>query len=312
MQNPVQVLNAVLIGLLCGLGYYLYKFYSNRKNYPPGPFPLPILGNVLKLREKKHVHEIFRDIGKQYNGVFTMYIGNKVQVVITDPHLSLEVLKKHQFAGRPQMQVLIDLFLVKDSIDVIFSDFNKEWEVLRKVSHTAVRKYAVSDKFPSVCSDVVDEVVESMMNKDSKEIDMRQYLSKTVYTILSISAFGKKYTLDDPELLKWIDASEIQQRRNTDLMLMEFIPFAKYFMKEALKDFQEIAKFQHHKLRKNHEEHLESLDRDNMRDFTDAMLSAMKVSMYFSSLSLINLFPKNDNMTTGSRGRRRIRYSQVP
>ena len=290
MQNPVQVLNAILIGLLCGLGYYLYKFYSNRKNYPPGPFPLPLLGNVLKFREKKHVHEIFRDIGKQYNGIFTIYIGNEVQVIITDPHLSLEVLKKHQFAGRPQMQALTELFLVKDSIDVIFSDFNKEWEVLRKVFHTAVRKYAVSDKFPPVCSDVVDEVVESMMKKDGKEIDICQYLFKTVYAILSISAFGKKYTLDDPELLQWIDAAEIQQRRNTDLLLMGFIPFAKYFMKEALKDIQETVKFQDDKFRKNHEEHLESFDRDNIRDFTDAMLSAMKVSIKLTSLLLIKLF----------------------
>ncbi len=35
---------AALIGLTT---YYLVRFYMKMKSYPPGPIPLPIVGNIL-------------------------------------------------------------------------------------------------------------------------------------------------------------------------------------------------------------------------------------------------------------------------
>lgn len=39
---------SLLMGTLTLLVAYLIKFYASRRYYPPGPFPLPLLGNILR------------------------------------------------------------------------------------------------------------------------------------------------------------------------------------------------------------------------------------------------------------------------
>ena len=277
-QNPGHLLTGLLVGSASVVVYYVFNFYNNRKNYPPGPFPLPFIGNILQLKSKKHIHYIMEDIAKNYkDGVFTFYFGNNPTIIVSDPHLGLEVLKKHQFAGRPQLP-LMEIFNLPDSVDVILSDFNKEWEVLRKVSHAAVRKYAVSDKLTHVVADVVDEIVAKILKNEGigKEIDMKPYLFQSVYCIIACSAFGKRYTLDDPDLKMLIHTIEVQIRRNTELLLINFVPLLKYVLWGAMKDFKESMKFFLEFVHKDYHEHLKEFDGKNVRDFTDALLLARK------------------------------------
>ena len=118
-QNPGHLLAGLLVGSASMIFYYVFNFYNNRKNYPPGSFPLLFIGNILHLKSKKLLHYILEDIGKNYkDGVFTFYFGNKPQVIVTDPYLGLEVLKKHEFAGRPEMPI-VQMFNLPDSVDVI-------------------------------------------------------------------------------------------------------------------------------------------------------------------------------------------------
>jgi cytochrome P450 len=277
LQNPTQVFYGILIGFLSIVLYYVVGFYARRKNYPPGPLPFPLIGNILEFRGiKKHVHHIFQDIGKKYkNGIFTFYLGNDPQVVVTDPHLAVEVLKKHQFAGRPQIPIF-EMFIQENSIDIALCDFNKEFEVLRKVSHSAVRKYAVSEKLTHVCADVVDQVVTSIKENDGigKEIDMRHYIFLTMYTIIATTAFGGKYKLDDEVVKKWIEVQEIQLKNNLEFLLIGFVPPLKYVFRRAMKIINETIDWQHKFMEKNYEDHIKTFDRENIRDFTDALLLA--------------------------------------
>lgn len=299
IQNPIHLLTGIAIGIVTFIVYFIYGLYSSRKRYPPGPFPLPIIGNIHLLRGKKHVHEIFLDLSKKYGPIYTFYFGHTPQVMVADKELSLEVMKKHQFAGRPTLP-LLEEFFPKDSIDLALADFNPEWEVLRKVAHSALRKYAVSDTLPRVVSDVVDEVLEHLKSsiRDGKEIDMKHWTFKTIYSILASSAFGQRYTFDDPELLSWIDSMETQQKLNTDIIVVAFVPFLKPFYLKPLNLLRKTVKFQQEFLWKKYEEHISSFDGVTIRDFTDAMLLAKKEAEEENALDAVQyLKPWNINNT---------------
>lgn len=274
LDNPSHTFSALVVGLLSVCLLFVIKFYVNRRNYPAGPFPLPILGNILMFRGvKKHVHHIFEDIGAKYGGIFTFYMGNEPQVIVTDPHLGLEILKRHQFAGRPSIP-LIDIMFEEGSADVIFSDFNKEWEVLRKVIHSAVRKYAAGDRLPVLVAQVVDNLVKKTDTK--KPIDMFVFLEKIMYTILAASAFGHQYTSEDEEIRNWIEAIDFRFKNFTPIVLWTYLPFWKYIDRQTNRKLQEITEYQKQFAAKKYHEHEESFESGKIRDFTDALIFAKR------------------------------------
>ena len=81
--------------------YFLYTYVHHLmqlKNYPPGPFPLPIIGNVVK----NPAFKSFSELTKKYGDVFSVSLGMNRVVVVNSIELANEALitKAEQFSGR--------------------------------------------------------------------------------------------------------------------------------------------------------------------------------------------------------------------
>ncbi|CAJ0962471.1 unnamed protein product, partial [Mesorhabditis belari] len=61
-----------------------YELYWKRRNYPPGPIPLPIFGNLLEIAKAPPGYEAFRKWRKDHGSVFTFWLSLKPIVVIAD------------------------------------------------------------------------------------------------------------------------------------------------------------------------------------------------------------------------------------
>jgi cytochrome P450 len=283
LKNPFNVVLGVIVGLVSVTTISIYSFYQKRRHLPPGPFPLPVIGTVyLFLKRDQHLFLKMFGLEKEYGPVFTLWAGKMPQVIVTDPKISMELLKKHQFAGRPQVREMMEVFLSEEDkrasfTDVASSDFNHEWEVLRKVTHAALRKYAVSEKLPLLVSDVVDEVYEEMVRKEgSGAFDVNKYLYLIMYSIISTSAFGKRYALDDPEMNQWISNMEAQSKLTGSLILIFLVPASRFILRSAFKQIRNNFVFQKRFTQERFQEHLESFDGENIRDFCDALLLSRK------------------------------------
>ena len=89
----------------------------------------------------------------------------------------------------------LDKEMFRDGIDVASADYGPEWESLRRVAHSAARKYAVSENLAYLVNEVVDETVQMIKDKEgiNKPFDPTDYLYLMMYGILTSSAFGKRY-----------------------------------------------------------------------------------------------------------------------
>ena len=88
----------VLLYLLVTYIYHIWVY----QRFPPGPFPLPIIGNYNLLR--KNPTQCFCELEKIYGDVFSISLGT-TRVVIVNSHESIhEVLvgEGSTFAGRPR------------------------------------------------------------------------------------------------------------------------------------------------------------------------------------------------------------------
>lgn len=78
----------ILLGVLTLLTYLLIKYYRFTSKYPKGPFPLPFIGNIPKVRwilyyfyqnhfsqiDFKYQYKSFKTIGKQNKGIYTLFV----------------------------------------------------------------------------------------------------------------------------------------------------------------------------------------------------------------------------------------------
>ena len=301
VENASSVAAGILAGFITLSIIMVARVLRSMKDYPPGPLPFNFfaLGKTLLWPDKKK-HMIFStfDKEKKYGKIFTMWLGSMPQITITDPKIIVEVLSKHVFAGRTQ---LFGPQLFKEdpndkSVDVVNSDFNPEWEVLRKVTHSALRKYAVSEKLPVLVSEVVDDVVTEIQVKEGGQpFDITHYLYLTMYSILSSSAFGKRYRFDDPELLDLIERMESQSRMSLKFIFLIIFPKLRFIppFRGAYKKIMDNVAMQSAISRRHYEEHVKTFDGTNIRDFTDAMLFAKKEAEEEQKESQKYLYPKN-------------------
>ncbi|CAJ0962509.1 unnamed protein product, partial [Mesorhabditis belari] len=74
--------------------FLFYEFYWKRRNYPPGPLPLPLFGNLLQILLNFPGYELFMKWRQQYGPVFTFWFSFSPIVVVADYETMRESLVK--------------------------------------------------------------------------------------------------------------------------------------------------------------------------------------------------------------------------
>lgn len=79
----------------------VHDFYT-WQYLPPGPPPLPFIGNKLSLPRSKPWLQ-FQEWSKQYGAICTIWIGRKPTLVVSDPEVAAELMEKRssKYSSRP-------------------------------------------------------------------------------------------------------------------------------------------------------------------------------------------------------------------
>lgn len=179
--------------------YYVVRFYHKVSQYPKGPFPLPIVGNLLTLAKEKELHKKATEWSNYYGDPFTLWMGSRPMIVLNSYEVIKEGLveRRHDFAGR--FATKLGDIQIRDDHDIVFEDYNATWKALRKVAVTAVRKYAVSESLENLCTEIVDAYVDSL-DDEPLTVDGRVPIMSIIINVLSVSAFSAKFDAKSPDL----------------------------------------------------------------------------------------------------------------
>ncbi|RHN41016.1 putative cytochrome P450 [Medicago truncatula] len=169
-----------------------YKKYDFSKNIPPGPWKLPILGNILHLVATNPPRRL-RDLAKKYGPLMHLQLGEIFFIVISSPEVAKEVLKTHDiiFASRPHL--LATDIASYNSMDIAFSPYGDYWRQLRKICAIELLSTRRVKSLWSVRQKEINSLLKKIASNEGSEFNITEELLSMMYTFTSKAAFGKKY-----------------------------------------------------------------------------------------------------------------------
>ncbi|CAJ0953262.1 unnamed protein product, partial [Ranitomeya imitator] len=205
--DPISVLVSFVVIL------FLVNVFKNQKksiHFPPGPMPLPIIGNMHVINTLKP-QKSFTEMSKKYGPIFTVYLGAQRLVVLCGYDMVKDALVNHaeEFAGRPytaigskvsDKHVCLVIFLPLDLWVIRDLDAGMDVQSLcSRVEHLAARVQSIQDYVEVDASEIGAGAVLSQRNSDGSLMKPCAFFSR------KFSPAERNYDVGNRELLalKW-------------------------------------------------------------------------------------------------------------
>ncbi|XP_043852322.1 cytochrome P450 2F2 [Dromiciops gliroides] len=200
MEWTGTVLLLLLLGITCVL--LAKRAHKTKGRLPPGPRPLPLLGNLLQLRSRDMLASLTK-LSQEYGPIFTIHLGIRPVVVLSGYEAVKEALvdKAEEFSGRGEYPVFYDF---TKGNGVVFSNGEK-WKVLRRFSIQILRNFGMGKK--SIEERILEEedfLLEELKKTEGAPFDPTFVLSRSVSNIICSVIFGSRFDYEDERLLKII------------------------------------------------------------------------------------------------------------
>ncbi|XP_040298666.1 cytochrome P450 2C5-like [Bufo bufo] len=244
---------------------------------PPGPTPLPILGNLLQLNGKEPFKSLVK-LREKYGPVYTIHMGMDPVVVLFSCDAVKEALidNAEDFGARGNMPLLDK---ISSGGHGIVGSNGERWKQLRRFSLMTLRNFGMGKR--SIEQKVQEEaqfLIEEFQKSNGQPLDPTFYFSKAVSNVICSVVFGDRFDYEDKEFLKLLGflneifrvlSSVWAQIYNIYPKVMEKIPGPHQKMFNAIDSIKEF-------IRKCVKMHMETLDPSDPRDFIDCFLIKME------------------------------------
>ncbi|NP_001291339.1 cytochrome P450 98A3 [Sesamum indicum] len=191
MALPLLILSFLTI-------FIAYKLFQRlRYKLPPGPRPLPVVGNLYDI--KPLLVRCFTEWSQVYGPIFSVYLGSHLSVVVNSAELAKEVLKDNdqQLANRNRTRQIAKFS--KNGADLIWSDYGPHYVKVRKLCTLELFSMKRLEGLRPIREDEVTAMVESIFkdcNKPEnkgKALVLREYLGMMAFLHIARLTFGKRF-----------------------------------------------------------------------------------------------------------------------
>ena len=158
------------------------------KAFPPGPIPLPVIGNLHLLG--KHPHKALKELSNKYGEVFGISLGSKRVVLINtiEPAREALIQKGADFAGRPTDMYTAEI-ISRGYEDILLSDYGPMWKTLRKVAHSSLKMYGTGmGRLEKLVLKETEELIKRLDAKIGQPFNPKDDIGKWIY-ICCLHAF---------------------------------------------------------------------------------------------------------------------------
>ncbi|XP_042299564.1 cytochrome P450 2G1-like [Sceloporus undulatus] len=249
---------------------------SQKGRLPPGPIPLPLIGNFLQIKSSETLKSLVK-LSEKYGPVFTVYFGMRPAVILCGHDAVKEALidKAEEFSGRKTNPTLERTF---HGYGEAFSNGDR-WKQLRRFSLTILRNFGMGKRtIEERIKEEAQFLLEEFRKTKEKPFDPTYFLSRAVSNVICSIVFGDRFDYADKDfqaLMEMMNNSFREMSTAWAQFYDIYDSYLKYFpgphtkIDDILEDMRLfIAK----RVKKNQE----TLDSNVPRDFIDCFLIQME------------------------------------
>ncbi|XP_048186016.1 cytochrome P450 2A5-like [Perognathus longimembris pacificus] len=264
--------------LACLAVLMLMSVWRQRKllgKLPPGPTPLPFLGNYLQLNTEQMYNSLMK-LSDRFGPVFTVHLGPRRVVVLCGQDAVKEALldQAEEFSGRGELATFNWLF---QGYGLALGNGERAKQ-LRRFSIATLRDFGVGKHgIEERIQEEAGFLIQALRDTCGTFIDPTFYLSRTVSNVISSIIFGDRFDYEDKEflsLLKMMQSSLKFTATSTGQLFEMFYSIMKHLpgpQQQVFKELQGLEDF----ITKKVEQNQRTLDPNSPRDFIDSFLIRM-------------------------------------
>ncbi|KAI4876925.1 hypothetical protein NFI96_030244 [Prochilodus magdalenae] len=237
---------------------------------PPGPKPLPLLGNLLQL-DLDRPHESLCELAQTYGPVFKVYFGPKKVIVLAGYKTVKQALVNYseEFGERE----ITTAFKNFEEHGILFSN-GENWKEMRRFALSNLRDFGMGKRGSE--EKIIEEIhylKEVLESFGGKPFDTTQPVNYAVSNIISSIVYGSRFEYSDPQFKEMVKRANENVRigGSAAIRVYNVFPWIGPFLKSRRKMLSNGEKN-----RKQYRELVnalqETLNPDDRRGFVDSFL----------------------------------------
>ncbi|KAM6571309.1 hypothetical protein CsatA_015389 [Cannabis sativa] len=175
------------------MGIYVIISNSSSSKLPPGPWKLPIVGNIhqLMIGSSLLLHQTLRNLAKKHGPLMYLKFGNVPTIVISSTEYAKQVMRVHDvnFSSRPS--ILFSKVMLYDGAGLAFAPYNEHWRQLRRIFMQELLSTTRIQCFKSIREEEMSNFIESISSNVGDVINISERLNMLMYNIISRAACGR-------------------------------------------------------------------------------------------------------------------------
>lgn len=219
---------------------------KKKGNLPPGPRPLPIIGNLLWLpRNAVDLRQVIGELSHKYGPILTLKLGPDPLIFVTSYTLAQQALVRHGaiFANRPEV-VPVSLVLSNKRKDIGASPYGATWRVLRRnLVSEIIHPNKMNAFYPArkrVMETMMGKITQSSQQNDV--VNVNDCLHHAVFSLFILMAFGD---ISDESVIEIEDIQWELLVNYADFSIFGFFPrLAKLLLRNRYKRYINLLKTQ--------------------------------------------------------------------
>ncbi|XP_070609880.1 cytochrome P450 2J5-like [Erythrolamprus reginae] len=256
---------------------YYVKLIWSRKRYPPGPFPLPVIGSMWRRFDTSITEMTFRKLAKDYGNIYSLWGGGFHCIVVCGYQAMKEVLIDHSEAFVDRMVTPYLLTTIKGK-GIAFSN-GHTWKQQRRFGVVTMRKLGLGKKGKEAqIQEEAQDLVEFFAETKGQPFDPSLSIMKTTSNVISAATFGHRFSTEDKKFVELMEAVALVLSFGSSISYFFYEAFP-YIMKylpgphqTVLTLLEKIVSFAKEEIKR----HKENQNQHEPEDFIDFYLLEME------------------------------------